>query len=123
MLSFIHSSDFTVSDTALSGVPDVPEVTLPRLASLVSGKLQCSVWRPWCTGCDTAPPPPAVRRHRQITEIVHELRITYNNLHLYPAVQEARSQMLQQMFAWQNIIITLSRIQSSRYQVACHSSY
>ena len=52
---------------------------------------------------------------------MHELRITYNNLHLYPAVQEARSQMLQQMFAWQNIIITLSRIQSSRYQVIGHS--
>ena len=60
---------------------------------------------------------------RQITEIVHELRITYNNLHLYPAVQEARSQMLQQMFAWQNIIITLSRIQSSRYQVNHHTEH
>ncbi|XP_037072682.1 LOW QUALITY PROTEIN: dynein heavy chain, cytoplasmic-like [Pollicipes pollicipes] len=76
------------------------------------------------TSMDTEPVVPVSKPGGEpaISEIVHELRITYNNLHLHPAVQEARSQILQQLFAWQNIIITLSRIQSSRYQVGVTKS-
>ncbi|XP_025833356.1 dynein heavy chain, cytoplasmic [Agrilus planipennis] len=53
----------------------------------------------------------------QIQTIVHEFRITNQTMYLYPSIEEARFQIMQQLFAWQAIVLSQQRLQSSRYQV------
>jgi dynein heavy chain 1 len=38
-------------------------------------------------------------------------------MYLYPSIEEARFQIMQQLFAWQAIVTSQTRLQSSRYQV------
>lgn len=52
-----------------------------------------------------------------ISELVHEIRITNQVMHVSPTVEEARYNLMQQLFAWQNIVLALNRIESTRYQV------
>ncbi|XP_046993439.1 dynein heavy chain, cytoplasmic isoform X2 [Schistocerca americana] len=54
----------------------------------------------------------------QIQVMVHEVRITNQIMYLYPSIEEARFQIMQQLFAWQAIVTSQTRLQSSRYQVA-----
>ena len=54
---------------------------------------------------------------RQIDQVVHEVRITNQLLYLHPSMEEARYQIMQQFFAWQAVVTSQNRIQSTRYQV------
>lgn len=47
----------------------------------------------------------------------HEIRITNQVMYVSPSVEEARFSLVQELFAWQNVVLTLNRIESSRYQV------
>jgi len=58
----------------------------------------------------------------RIIELVHEIRITNQVMHVSPSVEEARYNLMQQLFAWQNVILTLDRIESTRYQVGLDRS-
>ena len=53
----------------------------------------------------------------EISKLVHEIRITNQLMYINPSVEEARYNLLQQFFAWQNVILSLNRIESTRYQV------
>ncbi|CAB3376335.1 Hypothetical predicted protein [Cloeon dipterum] len=53
----------------------------------------------------------------QITIHLHEIRITNQTMYVHPNVDEALLQIQWQLFAWQAIILSQTRIQSSRYQV------
>ncbi|KAF5301350.1 hypothetical protein FQA39_LY10748 [Lamprigera yunnana] len=53
----------------------------------------------------------------QIQNLIHEFRITNQTMYLYPSIEEARFQIMQQLFAWQAIVMSQQRLQSSRYQV------
>lgn len=53
----------------------------------------------------------------QIQTVIHEFRITNQTMYLYPSIEEARFQIMQQLFAWQAIVMSQQRLQSSRYQV------
>ena len=53
----------------------------------------------------------------KIQTLVHEIRITNQVMYVSPSVEEARFNLLQQLFAWENVILTLNRIESTRYQV------
>lgn len=53
--------------------------------------------------------------HIQI--VIHEIRITNQTMYLHPSIEEARFQIMQQLFAWQAIVTSQQRLQSSRYQV------
>lgn len=53
----------------------------------------------------------------QIQTVVHEVRITNQMMYFYPSIEEARFQIMQQLFAWQAIVTSQQRLQSSRYQV------
>lgn len=53
----------------------------------------------------------------KIAPKVHEIRITNQVMYVSPSVEEARFALLQELFAWQNVVLTLYRIESSRYQV------
>lgn len=53
----------------------------------------------------------------KIQKLVHEIRITNQVMYVNPSVEEARFNLLQQLFAWENVILTLNRIESTRYQV------
>ncbi|XP_027203133.2 dynein heavy chain, cytoplasmic isoform X1 [Dermatophagoides pteronyssinus] len=53
----------------------------------------------------------------QIQILIHEIRITNQVMYVSPSIEEARFNLLQELFAWQNVILTLNRIESSRYQV------
>lgn len=53
----------------------------------------------------------------QIQNAIHEIRITNQQMYLYPSIEEARFQIMQQLFAWQAIVTSQVRLQSSRYQV------
>lgn len=53
----------------------------------------------------------------QIQMVTHEFRITNQTMYLYPSIEEARFQIMQQLFAWQAIVTSQQRLQSSRYQV------
>ena len=53
----------------------------------------------------------------QIQTVIHEVRITNQTMYLHPSIEEARLQMMQQLFAWQAIVTCQIRIQSTRYQV------
>lgn len=52
-----------------------------------------------------------------IRQLVHEIRITNQLMYVQPSLEEARFNLLQQFFAWQNVILSLNRIESTRYQV------
>ncbi|XP_026482181.1 dynein heavy chain, cytoplasmic isoform X8 [Ctenocephalides felis] len=65
---------------------------------------------------------PAAPTHKpggepQIQMAVHEIRITNQQMYLFPSIEEARFQITQQLFAWQAIVTSQTRLQSSRYQV------
>lgn len=49
--------------------------------------------------------------------MVHEVRITNQTMYLFPSIEEARFQIMQQLFAWQAIVTSQLRLQSCRYQV------
>ncbi|KAI4467240.1 dynein heavy chain [Holotrichia oblita] len=53
----------------------------------------------------------------QIKTAIHEVRITNQTMYLFPSIEEARFQIMQQLFAWQAIVTSQQRLQSSRYQV------
>ncbi|XP_038118676.1 dynein heavy chain, cytoplasmic isoform X2 [Culex quinquefasciatus] len=53
----------------------------------------------------------------QIQRAIHEIRITNQQMYLYPSIEEARFQIMQQLFAWEAIVTSQTRLQSSRYQV------
>lgn len=53
----------------------------------------------------------------QIHNAIHEIRITNQQMYLFPSIEEARFQIMQQLFAWQAIVTSQTRLQSSRYQV------
>lgn len=53
----------------------------------------------------------------QIQHAIHEIRITNQQMYLFPSIEEARFQITQQLFAWQAIVTSQTRLQSSRYQV------
>ncbi|XP_055383630.1 dynein heavy chain, cytoplasmic isoform X2 [Condylostylus longicornis] len=52
-----------------------------------------------------------------IQNTIHEIRITNQQMYLYPSIEEARFQITQQLFAWEAIVTSQTRLQSSRYQV------
>ncbi|KAB7503493.1 Dynein heavy chain, cytoplasmic [Armadillidium nasatum] len=54
----------------------------------------------------------------KIQQVFHEVRITNQIMYLHPSVEEARYQIMQQLFSWQAIVTSQSRIQSTRYQLA-----
>ncbi|KAL1138869.1 hypothetical protein AAG570_008931 [Ranatra chinensis] len=54
--------------------------------------------------------------------VTHEVRITNQIMYLYPSIEEARFQIMQQMFQWQAIVTSQLRLQSSRYQVGLDRS-
>lgn len=53
----------------------------------------------------------------QISHAIHEIRITNQQMYLFPSIEEARFQIMQQLFSWQAIVTSQTRLQSSRYQV------
>ena len=53
----------------------------------------------------------------QILTLIHEIRITNQVIYVNPSVEEARYNIMQQLFAWENVVLLQTRIQSSRYQV------
>ncbi|XP_046600571.1 dynein heavy chain, cytoplasmic isoform X5 [Neodiprion lecontei] len=53
----------------------------------------------------------------KIQNQIHEVRITNQTMYLYPSIEDARFQIMQQLFAWQAIVTSQIRLQSSRYQV------
>ncbi|XP_043279701.1 dynein heavy chain, cytoplasmic isoform X3 [Venturia canescens] len=53
----------------------------------------------------------------KIQNQIYEVRITNQTMYLYPSIEDARFQIMQQLFAWQAIVTSQSRLQSSRYQV------
>lgn len=53
----------------------------------------------------------------QINPVLHEIRITNQQMYLFPSIEEARFQIMQKLFAWQAIVTSQTRLQSSRYQV------
>lgn len=53
----------------------------------------------------------------QIQTLIHEIRITNQVIYVNPSVEEARYSVMQQLFAWENVVLLQTRIQSSRYQV------
>ncbi|XP_022254853.1 dynein heavy chain, cytoplasmic-like [Limulus polyphemus] len=53
----------------------------------------------------------------QIATLIHEVRITNQVMYVSPSVEEARFNILQQLFAWENVVLSQTRIQSTRYQV------
>ncbi|GIX77251.1 dynein heavy chain, cytoplasmic [Caerostris extrusa] len=53
----------------------------------------------------------------QIQTLIHEIRITNQVIYVNPSVEEARFNIMQQLFAWENVVLLQTRIQSSRYQI------
>lgn len=54
--------------------------------------------------------------------MIQEVRITSQIMYLFPSVDEARVHILQQLYAWQAIVTSQTRLQSSRYQVVSNIS-
>jgi dynein heavy chain 1 len=88
----------------------------------------CQAWTDALTGnkkdvdlsMDTdAPTKPNIKAggDPQIQNAVHEIRITNQQMYLFPSIEEARFQIMQQLFSWQAIVTSQTRLQSSRYQV------
>lgn len=53
----------------------------------------------------------------QINQVVQEVRITNQTMYMHPAIEQARYQIMEQLFGWQAIVTSQNRIQSTRYQV------
>lgn len=51
-----------------------------------------------------------------------ELRITNQTMYLHPPIEWTRQEIVHELFAWEQVILGLSRIQHSRYQVVQESS-
>ncbi|XP_046653278.1 dynein heavy chain, cytoplasmic-like [Daphnia pulicaria] len=54
----------------------------------------------------------------QIRTIIHEICVTNQTMYLHPPLPEARTKIYDLMFDWQAIVTSLTRIQSTGYQVA-----
>nr|XP_024214265.1 dynein heavy chain, cytoplasmic isoform X3 [Halyomorpha halys] len=52
-----------------------------------------------------------------VQTVTHEVRITNQIMYLYPSIEEARFQIMQQLFQWQAVVTSQQRLQSSRYQL------
>ncbi|XP_033735277.1 cytoplasmic dynein 1 heavy chain 1-like isoform X2 [Pecten maximus] len=52
-----------------------------------------------------------------IKGLVHELRITNQLIYVNPPIEEARVNIMQELFGWEAVITSLPRIRHSRYQV------
>ncbi|XP_050702243.1 dynein heavy chain, cytoplasmic-like isoform X2 [Eriocheir sinensis] len=53
----------------------------------------------------------------KINQVVQEVRITNQTMYMHPAIEQARYQIMEQLFGWQAIVTSQNRIQSTRYQV------
>ncbi|XP_045114160.1 dynein heavy chain, cytoplasmic-like isoform X3 [Portunus trituberculatus] len=53
----------------------------------------------------------------KINQVVQEVRITNQTMYMHPAIEQARYQIMEQLFSWQAIVTSQNRIQSTRYQV------
>ncbi|XP_052105179.1 cytoplasmic dynein 1 heavy chain 1-like isoform X5 [Mytilus californianus] len=53
----------------------------------------------------------------QIKPLIHELRITNQVIYVNPPIEEARVNIMQELFAWEAVITSLPRIRHSRYTV------
>ncbi|VDP20010.1 unnamed protein product [Schistosoma margrebowiei] len=53
----------------------------------------------------------------QIKALIHELRITNQQIHLHPSIEVARHELIVNLSSWESIVLSLPRIQHSRYQV------
>jgi dynein heavy chain 1 len=53
----------------------------------------------------------------QIKRQMHDIRITNQIMYLHPPIEDCRYSVLQQLFAWQAVVTSQNRIQSTRYQV------
>ncbi|KAK6191509.1 hypothetical protein SNE40_003176 [Patella caerulea] len=62
-------------------------------------------------------PAPKPGGEPQIKPLIHELRITNQVIYLNPPMEDARFNILQELFAWEAVITGLPRIQHSRYKV------
>ncbi|KFD71623.1 hypothetical protein M514_05338 [Trichuris suis] len=54
--------------------------------------------------------------------IMHEIRLTQQVMYLSPCIEEIRVNLLQQLFSWEAIVTTQTRISASRYQVGFERS-
>ena len=64
-----------------------------------------------------ATPAHALGGDPQIKKQMHDFRITNQMMYLHPSIEDCRYNILQQLFAWQAIVTSQNRIQSTRYQV------
>jgi dynein heavy chain 1 len=53
----------------------------------------------------------------QIKKMLHDIRITNQIMYLHPSIEDCRYVLLQQLFAWQAVVTSQEKIQSTRYQV------
>ncbi|KAG0726862.1 Dynein heavy chain, cytoplasmic [Chionoecetes opilio] len=53
----------------------------------------------------------------KINQVIQEVRITNQTMYMHPAIEQARYQIMEQLFGWQAIVTSQNRIQSTRYQV------
>ena len=53
----------------------------------------------------------------QIKKHPHDIRITNQIMYLHPSIEDCRYTLLQELFAWQAVVTSTERIQSTRYQV------
>lgn len=58
----------------------------------------------------------------QIQSKIYEIRLTQQVMYLSPSIEEARQNLLEQLFAWQAIITSQPRITATRYQVGLDRS-
>lgn len=52
-----------------------------------------------------------------VQPVLLEMRVTSQVLYVSPNIEQARAQLLDQLFSWQSIITNQSRISSTRFQV------
>uniref|UniRef100_A0A915HKX7 Dynein heavy chain, cytoplasmic n=1 Tax=Romanomermis culicivorax TaxID=13658 RepID=A0A915HKX7_ROMCU len=57
-----------------------------------------------------------------IPQMIHEMRLTQQVMYLSPSIEAARQNLLQQLFAWEAVVTTQTRISSNRYQVGFERS-
>ena len=53
----------------------------------------------------------------QIKKMLHDIRITNQIMYLHPSIEDCRCTVMQQLFAWEAVVTSQERIQSTRYQV------
>ena len=51
----------------------------------------------------------------EIRRQMHNIRITNQIMYLHPPIEDCRYNVLQQLFAWQAVVTSQNRIQSTRY--------